>query len=242
MVIAVRPLLKSSMFTMDLAYWRLDKTFMQQMVGLWLPMFVNSAVISIGGGFVSRNVNAIGPFFTAGISSGTKIFTMLESVIMAIQTGLSVFIGQNLGANKLDRVRQGQHQIVVLSLAISVVLNVIVQSLAPQFATIFLSHSDPELYARTLHVAVTYTRVITLGLFVMAPMYLYRIAIQTLGHPKYPMYAGFLQLGARVFAVTVLPTYIGEYAYYAATILAWLVTLPIVVIPYYRYSRERRSH
>ncbi len=70
-------------------------------------MFVNSAVISAGGSFVSRSVNAIGPFFTAGISSATKIFTLLESVIMAVQTGLSVFIGQNLGADKLERVRKG---------------------------------------------------------------------------------------------------------------------------------------
>ena len=96
MLIAVIPLLKSGMFTMDLSYWRLDKRLMGQMLGLWTPMFVNSAVISVGGSFVSSHVNAIGPFFTAGISSGTKIFTLLESVIMAIQTGLSVFIGQNL--------------------------------------------------------------------------------------------------------------------------------------------------
>lgn len=107
MLIAVIPLLKSGMFTMDLSYWRLDKRLMGQMLGLWTPMFVNSAVISVGGSFVSSHVNAIGPFFTAGISSATKIFTLLESVIMAVQTGLSVFIGQNLGADKLERVRKG---------------------------------------------------------------------------------------------------------------------------------------
>ncbi len=100
----------------------------------------------------------------------------------------------------------------------------------------FLSPSDP-LYAQTLHVAVADVRVITLGMFIMAPMYLYRIAIQTLGHPKYPMYAGFLQLLARVFSVSVLPVFIGEYGYYVATVLAWVVTLPVVMIPYYRYLK-----
>ena len=112
MVIALVPLFKSKIFTGDLSYWRLDISLLKQMVSLWLPMFVNSAVITIGGSFVSRNVNAIGPYFTAGISSGTKIFTMLESLIMAIQTGLSVFIGQNLGAGLKDRVKRGQHQVV----------------------------------------------------------------------------------------------------------------------------------
>lgn len=240
MLIAVIPLLKSGMFTMDLSYWRLDKRLMGQMLGLWTPMFVNSAVISVGGSFVSSHVNAIGPFFTAGISSGTKIFTLLESVIMAIQTGLSVFIGQNLGAGRTERVRRGQHQTVVFALLLSALLNLVVQGLAPQLACLFLSPGDP-LYARTLHVAVADVRVITLGLFIMAPMYLYRIGIQTLGHPRYPMYAGFLQLAARVASVSLLPPLIGEYAYYIATVLAWCVTLPVVVIPFYKYMAEKAA-
>ena len=131
MVIALVPLLKSKMFTKDLSYWKLDVSLLKQIVSLWLPMFVNSAVITIGGSYVSRNVNAIGPYFTAGISSGTKIFTMLESLIMAIQTGLSVFIGQNLGAGLRERVRKGQHQVVLFSLVLSFFLNIVVQSLAP---------------------------------------------------------------------------------------------------------------
>ena len=52
------------------------------------------------------------------------------------------------------------------------------------------------------------------------------------------MYAGFLQLAARVFSVTVLPAVIGEYAYYVATLMAWAVTLPVVVIPYYKYVNQ----
>ena len=236
MVIALVPLFKSKIFTWDLSYWRLEASLLKQMINLWLPMFVNSAVITIGGSFVSRNVNAIGPYFTAGISSGTKIFTMLESLIMAIQTGLSVFIGQNLGAGLKDRVKRGQHQVVLFGLTLAFVLNILVQSLAPVLVGMFLSPSDP-LYAQTLHVAVADVRVITLGMFIMAPMYLYRIAIQTLGHPKYPMYAGFLQLLARVFSVSVLPVFIGEYGYYVATVLAWVITLPVVMIPYYRYLK-----
>ncbi|WP_227145512.1 MATE family efflux transporter [Lacrimispora sp. 210928-DFI.3.58] len=237
MLVALVPLWKSSMFTWEFSYWKLDGKLMKQVISLWIPMFVNSAVISVGGSFVSRNVNAIGPFFTAGISSATKIFTLMESLVMAIQTGLSVFIGQNLGAEKHERVRKGQHQIVLLSLALSVILNVIVQGLAPQLVNVFLSKTD-TLYGETLHVAVAYVRVLTLGMFIMAPMYLYRIAIQTLGHVKYPMYAGFLQLAARIFSVLALPPLMGEYAYYIATILAWLVTLPVVVIPYCNYMNQ----
>ena len=72
-----------------------------------------------------------------------------------------------------------------MGLTLAFVLNILVQSLAPVLVGMFLSPSDP-LYAQTLHVAVADVRVITLGMFIMAPMYLYRIAIQTLGHSKIP--------------------------------------------------------
>ena len=54
MVIALVPLFKSKIFTWDLSYWRLEASLLKQMINLWLPMFVNSAVITIGGSFVSR--------------------------------------------------------------------------------------------------------------------------------------------------------------------------------------------
>ena len=132
---------------------------------------------------------------------------------------------------------RASNQTVLSAMGLAVILNVIVQGAAPQLVSLFLSKSDP-LYMQTLHVAAADVRVITLGIFIMAPMYLYRIAIQTLGHPQYPMYAGFLQLAARVFAVTVLPPLIGEYAYYLSTVLAWAVTLPVVVIPFYKIHQN----
>lgn len=237
MLIVLLPFLKSSMFTTEIKFWKPNRELLKQMLGLWTPMFINSAVISAGGSFVSSQVNAIGPFFTAGISSGTKVFTLLESVVMAIQTGLSVFIGQNLGAGQAERIKRGVHQTVCSVLLLSLILNLLIQPLAPHFVKIFLSREDPALYIKTLHVAAVYTRFLTLGLLIMAPMYLYRIAIQTLGYPRYAMYAGFLQLGARVFSVTALPLVIGEYAYYIATLMAWGVTLPLVMIPYYMYMK-----
>ena len=242
MLIALVPLCKSSMFPRQRSDWKLEQKLMRQIAELWLPMLVNSAVISLGGSLVSSQVNAIGPFFTAGVSSATKIFTLLESVIMTIQTGLSVFIGQNLGAGKIKRVKKGVYQIILVALIITAVLNIFVQIFAPQLANIFLLRTD-ELYDQTLRVTVTNVRVTTLGMFIMTPMYLYRVAIQTLGHPKYPMYAAFLQLAARAFSIFVLSIYIGEYAYYLATVLAWLVTLPVVAIPYNKNIRdlERRS-
>jgi hypothetical protein len=61
-------------------------------------------------------------------------------------------------------------------------------------------------------------------------MYLYRITVQALGHAEIPLYTAFLQLQARIAAVLFLPMLFGEIAYYLPTVLAWIVTLPVVYL------------
>ena len=39
--------------------------------------------------------------------SGIPGFYVLEAVIMAVQTGVSMYVGQNLGAGQFERIRDG---------------------------------------------------------------------------------------------------------------------------------------
>ena len=128
--------------------------------------------------------------FYSGISSGTKIFTLLESIVMAIQTGLSVYIGQNLGAGRILRVRKASNQTVLSAMGLAVILNVIVQGAAPQLVSLFLSKSDP-LYMQTLHVAAADVRVITLGIFIWRPCISIGLPFRHWGIPSIPCMRDF---------------------------------------------------
>ena len=187
---------------------------------------------------VSRTLNGIGTYMTAGIAAGTRIFTLLEAAVMSIQAGLSVFIGQNLGAGRKDRIRNGVFRVVLVSLLLTAAFNLVLQPLAGPITAFFLSNSDPALVESTHRVAVHSIRYLMAGMFIMTPMYLYRNSVQTMGHPVITMYTAFLQLMARAFSVYVLPGIIGETAYYLPTVLAWAVTLPVVYIAYQRLARD----
>lgn len=235
MLILLTPLFKSRISPKWQYSRTVNKKIIKEMGALWAPMMINSLVISVSGSIISRQVNAIGVFLTAGISAATKIFTLIESVFIAIQAGLSVFVGQNLGAGQSKRVRVGVIGVIKMSLMLSILINLIMQPLAPLFVGVFLSKGDPNIYESTLKAGVQDIRVVTMGLFAMTPMYLYRVSVQTIGKPQFAMYAGFLQLVVRSFSVLVLPAFIGYYAYYLATVFAWIASLPVVTIPFYYY-------
>lgn len=220
---------------------RFDRSIFSEVLTLCLPMFWSSLVIAAGGIYVQKSINGLGSGFTAGVAAGGKIFSLLEAIIMAVQAGTCIFVGQNLGARQIGRVRSGLRRVVLASELLTCILIVAVWFFCDPFVAAFLSKGEQMIYEAALVAGCRYTKVITAGMLVMTPMYLYRATIQTMGHANYPMVAGIFQLIARIFTVVVLAPCWGEYAYYAADILAWIVTLPFVVIPYAYYIKKLRS-
>ena len=201
-------------------------------------MMINSLVISFGGLYVPKAVNSIGAYFTAGTEVSGTVFSVLEAVIMAIQTSTCVFVGQNLGAGQPKRIRDGVRKVVWISSALTLVLITIVFVFRDQIVGLLLSNNDPELFTLAHTVAVRSIYCLIGGMIIMTPMYLYRASLQTIGYPQYAMYAGFAQVIARIGTVIFLPPLLGEYAYYLPTVIAWLFTVPIVVIPYHHYIND----
>lgn len=226
---------KCDLLRLSRRHWQIDWKLIRELVRLWLPMMANSVVISLGGIYVQRTINTLGTHYIAGIESSVTIFGLLEAIIMAIQTGACVFVGQNLGAERPERIRTGMHRILLTAQALTVVMIIGVWLFADPIVSMFLSKENEALYLLTHEVGVKSAKTFMSGLIIMTPMYPYRASLQTLGHPNYAVIAAGLQVIARILTVELLPQLIGEYAYYIPTVTAWIVTLPVVVIPYYIY-------
>lgn len=230
-VIALAACIGKDPFLMKDENWRLNWKILREVGKLWVPMLLNSVIISAGGLYVQQKINAIGSNFTAGTSACTKIFSLLEAVIMAIQTFVSVYVGQNLGADQPERVRSGLRKTVLSALGLTFVLIALVLLSRGRLLTLFLSQEDPAAYEAAYTAGLHSTWVMITGMLIMTPMYLYRVTVQTLGHAIYAMVAGCLQMVVRVCVVEFLPPLWGEYAYYFSDVAAWMVSLPTVMIP-----------
>ncbi len=239
MATALQAAFREPDFRIEKADLRLQPDLLRELFRLWLPMFFNSLIISFGGLFVEKHTNQIGSAFTAGIAACMKVFSLLEAIIMAVQTGVSVYVGQNLGAGQYRRIRTGLVEIVKFGFALITVMILLVFATQQWILTLFLSAENPESYRRAYEVASANTHIILLSMLIMTPMYLHRVTIQTLGFPGYAAVAGVMQLIMRVATVAIGPSVIGEYAYFIQDGMAWLVSLPIVAIPCYRFLKRK---
>ncbi|MEY8353688.1 MATE family efflux transporter [Lachnospiraceae bacterium 54-53] len=103
---------------------RIDKRMMGRILNMGIPSGIQQSIISLSNVIVQANVNSYGPAAMAGFGAYSKIdgFAMLplQSFCMASTT----FTGQNIGARKSRRIKQGIFQGIVISLIYTLLISV----------------------------------------------------------------------------------------------------------------------
>ena len=90
------------------------------------PISMQMVVASLGMSFIQRAVNGFGKAMTASFTVGQRIEMYLNLPCTAFQTTLATYAGQNIGAGKMENVRRGVRQTLLISLILSVVISALV--------------------------------------------------------------------------------------------------------------------
>ena len=89
---------------------------------LGIPTTLQQSVVSLGSLTVQRLINSFGETVMGAFTAGFRIQQFITIPLFAFSIGISTFTGQNVGAEKLDRVSSGLRQTLVMSLSVCVCL------------------------------------------------------------------------------------------------------------------------
>ena len=153
---------------------------------------------------------------------------------------IGTYVGQNLGAKRLDRIRTGVRQSVFLSLAINVAMGAVLVLFGRELTALFFSDTEEAV----IEAAYPYFVITGVGVWIVGLLFLYRFALQSLGNTFIPMLSGGVELGMRVGTVLVLARCfdLGFYAVCWAEVAAWIGAGALLMAGYYarmaKLSRE----
>ncbi len=88
-------------------YKKLDGGALKEIMYIGVPTVVQQSAVSIGQLFIQNLVNSYGNTVIAGYGAGIKINTFCISILFTTSNALSIFVSQNIGAGKPDRVITG---------------------------------------------------------------------------------------------------------------------------------------
>lgn len=128
-------------YQVKLKHIRFHKHMLYEIVRLGLPSGLQNDIVSFSNVIVQSNINAFGSLAMAGCGSYTKIDGFAILPVMSYSMALTTFTGQNMGAKKYDRVKQGAKTGILMSVITIVCISALLLILGPNVLAIF--SSDP---------------------------------------------------------------------------------------------------
>ncbi len=213
------------------ADFRLQKDRTIRLFLLGLPMAFQNGIIAIGGMIVQFVVNSYGVIFIAGFTATNKLYGLLEIAATSYGYAMVTYVGQNLGAGKLERIRSGMRSAMGIAMATSVVIALVMLVLGKYILGLFIS-GTPEVVEQTTQIAYFYLAVMSFSLPILYVLHVTRSAIQGMGNTVLPMLSGVAEFVMRTLSVIFLPMLMGETGIFFAETTAWLGADVVLITSY----------
>lgn len=214
--------------------WSPSVSLMKKLLYLGLPMALQFSITAIGGLILQKSVNGLGSTAVAAVSTGNKASNILTQPMESLGIAMATFCGQNLGAGRIDRVKKGVNQALVIVLIYTVVASLVSFFAGEYLAQLFISSEEVSV----IKLIERQHSILAIFYWALAILFVYRNSIQGLGYGVPAMAAGLFELVARAVVGIFL---VGEYGFDAACIagpFAWIMA-DVLLIPVFYIVRHK---
>ena len=225
------------LFDMGFGYLKWKRRYGAGIIRLGLPSGITQAILSMSMIIVQSLTNQFGAQFVASNVIVMRVdgFAMLPN--FSFGTALTTYVGQNVGAGKMDRVTKGARQGLVLSVAVAAALVGLILLFGRQLMGIFTT--TDELIDLSMHLM----RILAIGYVAMGVIQTLAGVMRGAGDTVTPMWLSILQtIGLRVPLAYLLcyltrtpelPKGRSDMIYWSL-MLSWLIGAVIHIIVYKR--------
>lgn len=207
--------------------------YFKKFTALAIPSVLQQSSISIGTILIQSAINDCGVGVTAGYAAGIKLSNMVIAAFTTLGNGISNFTAQNIGAGKLERIRQGHKAGIQMVWSLCVPVVILYTFGARPLITLFID--NPTQLALSAGTAF---------LYICAPFYFVlsvKLAtdgiLRGAGLMKEFVTATTLDLILRVVLVKVLAGPFGYLGIWAAWPIGWILGTSLSILFYRRKFR-----
>lgn len=206
--------------------WIWDKNFALKHLNVGIPMALQFSITATGVMVLQTALNAFGSTVIAAYTAASKVEQIVTQPGISFGTTMATYCGQNLGAGKYDRIKEGVKKGSIITIMVSIIAAVVLFVFGKSLSTLFISSDQIE----ALNYSKQYLNTVAAFLPILGMLFIYRNSLQGIGDAFIPMMAGVAELVARVIVAFTLPAFIGYIGICLASPFAWIgATIPMAI-------------
>jgi putative MATE family efflux protein len=215
------------------ADWRTTRAEITEHVRLGLPTGFQASIIAIGSLAVQIRLNSLGTDAVAAYTTAARVDALAVALLQSLGLAMTMFVAQNLGARRPDRILQGVRQALCLSIAAALVIGGTLLLVGRTLIELFVGDGADDVV--TLATSGLYLNACLYS--VLAVLFVLRGSILGLGRPLIPTLTGVAELTMRLVTAVGLGSVFGYAGVIWGTPLAWAGAL-VLLVPAYVSARR----
>lgn len=158
-----------------------------------VPMGLQFSITGIGVIMLQSANNALGITCVAAFIAAMRIKYLFTCVFENIGVAMATYCGQNLGAQKMDRISQGVRAAIKMMLIFFAFSFIVITPFADEMMTLFVDKGEAEVVTY----AAQFMRIACYFYPVLGLLTIFRYSIQGLGYSNLSMMSGVMEMIAR---------------------------------------------
>lgn len=203
-----------------------------RLLGIGVPMGLQCSITAIGSVIMQWAVNVLGSTAVAAVTAAGKTQGLLTVPMESVGTAMATYAGQNLGASRMDRVRQGVNSAMLIILIYGVASAFVLHFTDVQIMGLFL---DTAKEVDIVAMGREYLFWNSVFFVPLGALIVWRYSIQGLGFSSLAMLAGVAEMVARTAVAIVLVPILGYFGAELSNPAAWIAAC-LFLYPAYRWT------
>lgn len=126
-VLVILVLVKTQdMYRLNLKQIHIDSRMLKRIIRIGFPAGLQSVMYSSSNVIIQSSINALGTNTVAAWAAYSKLDSVFWMIVSAFGISVTTFVGQNYGAGKPERVREGIRCCMVMTLVVSIVISMLI--------------------------------------------------------------------------------------------------------------------
>ncbi|HWT74578.1 MAG TPA: MATE family efflux transporter [Mobilitalea sp.] len=217
---------KITILRMPLEDFKPDKAIMKKCIRLGLPVALQNSLVSVSMMALQKVINNFNDVVIAANTVVNRIEQLVLQPGMSIGAALASFAGQNVGAGRQDRAKQGYKSASMIIIAFSLVMLPAMYFGGEYIMRLFTKKEDFEVVVigvKAIHVTCFFYSAVGM-------IFVSRNFLSGTGDINIPMIMGFTEVICRVILANVLTIYFSFYGIWWATAINWFITSLVGII------------
>ena len=202
-----------------------------------LSMALMSAIVSSGSVILQSPINSFGTSIIAGHISARKIFVLTIIPMITLGSASATFVSQNLGANKIDRIKKGVRAANIMCVIWGSLCTLIIPFTARRLIAAISGSSNAEV----LDYGAKYITFMQPFYAVLGILFVSRNSLQGMGSKILPLFSSLIELLGKILFTLVIIPLTGIWGIIACEPLIWCAMTIQLVAAYMNHKTFRKQ-